>query len=324
VDVERAVHAIRGAARRVGRQRMVVRKLFQNLEVDTLYLSVSIFGMSALPPSDSLTEKTDAQLLFLAQHPDLYHPDLIAAARRELRRRGVSPDPAQPEPLPRQAYILPYEEATEPAFWQRPALWVALLAVLLIGGILYWNNQQSKAAQALAAQQADEGPVELETVETHLIPTFDSLTRTQLAQEMRQLSPADRTQDTTATRKYRLLATRYWNAENQSAYLLGKLRTTANSSLAAQAPVVIEEWRRLTKALVYNHGLTPTLAERMDLMRQAAYVRMATLQTVQSNFETHQPVVDPGIIHLNDSATQIRESLLSREKWNSRLRRLTL
>ncbi|UOQ65144.1 hypothetical protein [Hymenobacter volaticus] len=280
--------------------------------------------MSTLLPSDSLSQKTDGELLFLAQHPELYHADLIAAARRELRRRGISPDPAQPEPLPRENYILPYQEEQEPSLWQRPTPWVVLLAVLLVGGILYWKNMQSKATQAVVAQQEIEGPIELETVETHLIPTFDSLTRTQIAQEMRQLSPAARSEDTTATRKYRLLATRYWNAENQSAYLFKELKGDASDvGLAKQAPVVIEEWRRLTKALVYNHGLTATLAERMDLMRRAAYLRIETLQEIARRAQNDQVILDPDITNLADSAAQMRESLLSREKWNGRLRRAT-
>ncbi|MDF7813698.1 hypothetical protein [Hymenobacter sp. YC55] len=279
--------------------------------------------MSTLPP-DSLSQKTDSELLFLAQHPELYHADLIAAARRELRRRGISPDPAQPEPLPRENYILPYQEEHEPSLWQRPTPWVVVLAVLLIGGVLYWNNMQKQASQAVAAQQEEEGPIELETVQTHLIPTFDSLTRTQIAQELRQLSPSALSEDTTATRKYKLLATRYWNAENQSTYLFKQLKGNADDvALARQAPVVIEEWRRLTKALVYNHGLTATLAERMDLMRQAAYLRIETLQEVARRAQNDQVIVDPDIIHLADSAAQMRESLLSRAKWTGRLRRAT-
>ena len=281
--------------------------------------------MSTLPPSDSLSQKTDGELLFLVQHHELSHADLIAAARRELRRRGISPDPAQPEPLPRENYILPYQEEQEVSLWQRPTPWVVLLAVLLVGGILYWKNMQNKATQAVAAQQEVEGPIELETVETHLIPTFDSLTRTQIAQEMRQLSPAARSEDTTATRKYRLLATRYWNAENQSAYLFSQLKgDSTDVALARQAPVVIEEWRRLTKALVYNHGLTATLAERMNLMRQAAYLRIETLQAISTNTQNGYPALGPDVIILRDSATHMRESLLSREKWNGRLRRAIL
>lgn len=278
--------------------------------------------MSASSSADSLSEKTDAQLLFIAQHPELYHADLLTAARRELRRRGISPDPAAPEPLPRETYILPYEEEHEPSFWQRPAPWITLLAVLLIGGVLYWNNTKAKAAQKLAAQQEQEGPIELESVEILRIPTFDSLTRTQIAQEMRQLSPAQRAEDTTATRKYKLLATRYWNAENQSVYLLNWLqKPNANMAMASQATVVIEEWRRLTKALVYDHGLTPVLAERMHVMRGAAYLRIETLQEINRHFQNKQPILDPDIISLSDSAAHISESFLSRQKWNDRLQR---
>ena len=44
---------------------------------------------------------------------------------------------------------------------------------------------------------------------------------------------------------------------------------SSSAALASQAPVVVEEWRRLTKALVYNHGLTPVLAERAHVAQRA-------------------------------------------------------
>jgi hypothetical protein len=301
---------------------MVVRGLFRNLE-GTSFLSAFNSAMSDLSSANSLAEKTDAQLLFLAQHPDLYHPDLIVAALRELRRRGIHPEPTRPEPQPGVTFVPPYEDAPEPALWQRPTPWVMVLAVLLIGGILYWNNMQSKAAQAVAVQQVDEEPIVLETVETHRIPTFDSLTRAQVAQEMRQLTAAERTEDTSATRRYRILATRYWDAENQSTYLFSKLNGKAtDATLASQAPVVVETWRRLTKALVYNHSLTPVLAERMNLMRRAAYLRIESLQEVARHAQNDQPILDPNILSLRDSATHMRESLLSREQQRSQMRRM--
>jgi hypothetical protein len=276
--------------------------------------------MPDLSSSSSLTNKTDAQLLFLTQNPSLYHPDLIAAALRELRRRGISPEPAAPAPHPHT-----YEDTAEPAFWQRPAPWVGLLAVLLIGGILYWNNMQSKAAQTVAMRPVEEEPIVLETVETHLIPSFDSLTRTQVAQEMRQLTVAERTADTAATRRYRILAARYWEAENQSGYVFGKLNgKPTDAVLANQAPVVIETWRRLTKALVYDHSLTPILAERMNLMRRAAYLRIEALQEVARHAQNDQPILDPNILNLRDSASTMRESLLSREEQRRQMQQMRL
>lgn len=279
--------------------------------------------MPDVSPSTSLAGKTDTELLFLAQHPELYHPDLIAAALRELRRRGISPELA---PLaPRELHPQAYEEAIEPAFWQRPAPWVGLLALLLIGGLLYWNNLQSQAAQVVAAPPADDQPIVLESVETHLIPTFDSLTRTQVAQQMSQLTTAERTADTAATRRYRILASRYWDAENQSVYLFGKLKGNAtDAALASQAPVVVETWRRLTKALVYDLRLTPVLAERVNMMRRAAYLRIEALQEVARHAQNDQPILDPTIISLRDSASHMRDALLSREERLRQMQQLVL
>lgn len=280
--------------------------------------------MSASSSSDSefLTQKTDAELAYIFRHPELYHADLMAAARRELSRRGVSlTPPTATEPEPYQAYVAPYEEA-EPSLWQRPGLWAALLCALLVGGLLYWSSQQSKAAKQAAADTEAEGPATLVSVETHLIPSFDSLTKAQIEQEMRQLPASARNQDADATRKYKLLAERYWKAENQSTYLFRHVNPAApDSTLPGQAAQVEEEWRRLTKALVYNHGLTPTLAERMDVMRRASYLRIETLQGMSSRFQAGQPVVDEEIEEQQQTATAMRESLLSREKWNQSLRK---
>nr|GFD52926.1 hypothetical protein [Tanacetum cinerariifolium] len=38
-------------------------------------------------PSDVLLLKTDAELRFFVENPGYYQPELVAAARRELRRR---------------------------------------------------------------------------------------------------------------------------------------------------------------------------------------------------------------------------------------------
>ena len=269
-------------------------------------------------------QKTDVELLFLAQHPELYHADLVSTARRELRRRGVSPNPTPAEPQPIATHLPAYNDDDEPSLWQRPSLWMGVLAMLLLAGGWYWSNQRAEQRRQ-AAQAADVGPPVLKSVETHLIPAFDSLTRTQIAQELRQLPAAERTRDTAATRKYRLLAERYWKAENQSAYLLKQIQTAPapDSARPGQTTVVEEEWRRLTKALVYNHGLTPVLAERMDLMRRAAYLRIETLQGISGRFQAGQPMLDKQMVVLRDSATAMREALLSRGKWNAQLMRST-
>jgi hypothetical protein len=65
------------------------------------------------------------------------------------------------------------------------------------------------------------------------------------------------------------------------------------------------------------------LAERMDLMRRAAYLRIETLQGISGRFQAGQPVLDKQMVALRDSATAMREALLNREKWNAQLMRGT-
>ena len=282
--------------------------------------------MSSAPDSEFFTEKTDAELVFLVHNPTLYHPDLLNMARRELRRRGLSPTPT-PEPQPIGTHLPAYDEAGEPApaLWQRPALWVGVLAVLLLGAAWYWQNQNTARSRAAAQARKAAGPPVLVSVETRVIPAFDSLTRTQMAQELRQLPAAERTRDTVATRKYRRLAERYWKAENQTTYLLNQLRQVApDATLPGQAGTVLEEWHHLNKALAYDHHLTPVLTERMELMRRSAYLRMELLQTMRDHYQNGQPISNPYLTSLRDSATVMREALLSREKWTGRLRRGTL
>ena len=97
-----------------------------------------------------------------------------------------------------------------------------------------------------------------------------------------------------------------------------------DAALARQAPVVVETWRRLTKALVYDHSLTPVLAERINLMRRAAYLRIEALQEVARHAQNDQPILDPNILNLRDSASTMRESLLSREQQRSQMRQMVL
>jgi chorismate mutase len=202
---------------------------------------------------------------------------------------------------------------------------MGLLVLLAVAGVVYWQNQNAARRQAAEQARKEAGPPVLQSVETRLIPAFDSLTRTQIAQELRQLPATERTRDTVATRKYRRLAERYWKAENQSTYLLEQLRQTKpDATLPGQASTVLEEWHRLNKALAYDHKLTPVLTERMELMRRAAYLRMDLLQNLSGRYQNGLPIYTPALTRLQDSASVMREALLSREKWTARLRRGTL
>ncbi len=81
---------------------------------------------------DTTSEKTDAELYRLVAHPDIYLPEAVQAARRELLRRNLPPDPPD-----EKTTVLPKTEGLhgphEPLSWPMrvlillfvfPALWL--------------------------------------------------------------------------------------------------------------------------------------------------------------------------------------------------------
>ncbi|MCC3157526.1 rhomboid family intramembrane serine protease [Hymenobacter sp. 15J16-1T3B] len=56
--------------------------------------------------ADAFARKTDAELLYLTQHPGAFQPALVEAAWAELRRRGQVPAP-EPPPRPAPATAVP-------------------------------------------------------------------------------------------------------------------------------------------------------------------------------------------------------------------------
>ncbi|TGE15180.1 hypothetical protein [Hymenobacter elongatus] len=252
----------------------------------------------ASSPADFLLSKTDAELLFLAQNPDFYHADLVAAAGRELRRRGVARAAEPPA-----AYYQDEDEA--PARnWRMPAVGIGLLALAAIlyfwpTGTKNWQNKQGPVAQR-----------ELVAVQTHVFPTFDSLTATQLHQMPRTLPAAERT-DTTAQRKFLLLARRFWEAENQTDYLCHEVQAARiDSTFPGQVDITLDKWKRLTSALVYDHKLQPAMTARVELMRHAAVVRRETLAAMKNQYLYGQPPLDRSLLYLNDSVMVLRQTLL--------------
>ncbi|TGE23107.1 hypothetical protein [Hymenobacter metallicola] len=249
---------------------------------------------------DFLLAKTDAELLFLVQNPGFYHADLVATARQELQRRGVAwaLPPASVEAAPPEIN----EDSERP--WLLPALGLGLV---VLAAVLYWWPTGNKS------WKNKNGPVpsrELVAVQTHLMPSFDSLTKAQVRQ-MPALLPAAERQDTTAQRKFLLLAGRFWEAENQSAYLFQEAEAARiDSTFPGQVELTLDKWKRLTSVLVYNHKLQPTMSEQLELMHRAALLRRETLTTMKNFYIYGQPPLDQGLRYFNDSVTVMRQTLL--------------
>ncbi|MCB2378316.1 hypothetical protein LGH70_12020 [Hymenobacter sp. BT635] len=262
--------------------------------------------MSApLPPSsDFLLSKTDAELLFLTQNPTFYQPGLVLAARQELLRRGVTLPTADVPPLPAGPTEVDEFDEAPSRRWLMPGL---LLALLGLAAVLYWwptGNKNWKNKRGPVPRRA------LVAVQTHVLPSFDSLTTAQLGQMPARL-PATERLDTTAQRKFLLLARRFWDAENQSAYLYQEAQAARiDSTFPGQVDLTLDKWKRLTSALVYNHKLQPTMSEQVALMHSAALVRRQALTVMKNMYLYGQPPLDQSMLYLNDSVTVMRQTLL--------------
>ncbi|SNC74616.1 rhomboid protease GluP [Hymenobacter gelipurpurascens] len=105
--------------------------------------------MAAPDPIGLFAQKTDAELLYLAQHGQRYPAAVVQGAVQELQRRGLIPEEL-PEPAARPVAAPPaapeptgwalLREISRGVFWPRPGyfitpilLWLNLLAYALLG-----------------------------------------------------------------------------------------------------------------------------------------------------------------------------------------------
>lgn len=104
-------------------------------------------------PADLFAQKTDAELLYLAQHAQQYPPAVGQAAVRELQHRGLVPDVSAGPPVPQAAPSVPTADATigstllgvfgfREGYRVTPLLlWLNLLgyALLALAGRSFWQ-----------------------------------------------------------------------------------------------------------------------------------------------------------------------------------------
>ncbi|WP_460555998.1 hypothetical protein [Hymenobacter daeguensis] len=231
--------------------------------------------------SDSLTDfyhqKTDAELQFFLDNPGYYQPELVAEARRELRRRGVLPSPPIVAPAPAPAYQPAPEAAPAPGLKTGPVvLGVAVVLALSLGGFYYVQQKNSPAAPAPAAEAppvaARKGPPQLTEVATSAIPNYD--VDGLVEQQLRRVPAAERAAAKAAgqpLRQYRELARRFWAAETQTEYLLNQAREgKAGPVFADQTLVARTTWSAWNKAAVYKYKFGPAMQRQLELMLDVA------------------------------------------------------
>lgn len=226
-------------------------------------------------PTDFYHQKTDAELQFLAGHPEHYHPDLIASALRELRRRGVQP--AAPAPVvPADPYAV-----AQP---QQPGANVGRLtlvaaAVLLVGlGAFYYTKHSSAPAAPPepVPAAAPKGPPRLTEVATSVLPTFDAEVQQCIEAQLKRV-PAAQQAAAAATkagqpmRQYRELAKRFWLAEAQTEFVLEQAhKKQFTAALPGHVEAVQAAWGQWNKAVRYSYQLGPAMTTHFDLMSRVA------------------------------------------------------
>lgn len=263
------------------------------------------FSAVAASIDDFYHQKTDTELQYFVDHPELYQPSLIDAARSELRRRGVAPAVAAPGELPPLTYVSP--EPPAPTGLRTGPLTLGLAAVLLLGlGGFYVVKQKNQPPAAPVAPAKPKAPPHLEEVETSAIPNYDGVVAQAVAQQIQHL-PADEraaakaTPNSAVLRQYRELAKRFWAAECQTEYLTNQAHEgKASPMFADQALVARTTWSTWNKGAVYSYEFSPTMQEDFQRMQEVA--------SSQQHILERMPDLLPQKAFLNDKELNARDA----------------
>ena len=228
-------------------------------------------------PTDFYHQKTDDELRFFVEHPEYYQPSLIAAARRELLRRGTL-QAAPIEPL--LAYTL--DAPLDTAGGSKASL-LALFgaAALALGGGVYYYTSSWSGPAAVAAAAASRPVPQLTEVATSTLPNYDGAVRTCVQRQVQRVPAAERAAAARASmplRQYRELTKRFWTAETQTEYVLEQAR---QHKLTVALPGHVEStqaaWEQWNKATAYSYKFGPAMANHLDLMARVAQQQQEAL-----------------------------------------------
>lgn len=243
--------------------------------------------------SDSATDfyhqKTDAELQFFVDNPSLYHPSLIEAARRELRRRGLLPAVAAPAPATTQYN---HEEAASSSRTSIIAVAIAVVLALGLGAFFFLKSEKKPAPVIVAKPKA---PPHLVEVATSVIPDFGAAVVRSVQAQVQRLPEAERTSTAKAGQpmhQYRELAKRFWTAETQTEYVFEEVRNhKITPALPGHVQAAQASWELWNKAMRYSFTFGPTATSHVDLMSRVALQQqegLADLLIVANNPQPYE------------------------------------
>ena len=229
--------------------------------------------------SDFYHQKSDAELQFFVDNPDHYQPDIVAEARREMRRRGVAL--LQPAPASPAAFAPPNRGLSVGLLLL--ALAVVLALALSLGG-RYFINQKNSATATPAVAQAPakpKAPPRLTEVATSTIPGFGPAVTASVQRQVQRIPAAERAaaaQEAMPLRQYRELAKRFWTAETQTEYVMNQARQNKlDAALPGHIQAVGATWEQFNKALRYGYVFGPAMSAHLDIMTRVAQQRQEGL-----------------------------------------------
>ncbi|GAB2846512.1 hypothetical protein [Hymenobacter ruber] len=218
--------------------------------------------------SDFYHQKTDDELRFFVENPDHYQPDIVAEARRELRRRGV----ALPQPAPAAPVAM---DAPAARGLQANPLVLGIIVVLTLSlGFFYFINHKNSAAPAATAPAKPKAPPRLTEVATSTIPDFGPAVVASVQRQVQRIPAAERAaaaQEAMPLRQYRELAKRFWTAETQTEYVMNQARRgQLDAALPGHIQAVESTWEQWNKAMNYSYKFGPAMSDHLDIMTRVA------------------------------------------------------
>ena len=319
--------------------------------------SISYFPYLAVADTydDFYHQKTDADLQFIADHPELYQPSLIEAARRELRRRGVLAAPAS-APAPATSGLVPVQvpvpvaapapmQVPTPVAMPAPAtsgpaqpavpapaalnggLRLGPLALGLAGmlflslGVLYVMKQKEHAAPAVAPAPAParrKTPPRLEAVETSAMPSYDGVVQQAVQQQLARVPAAEQAPET-ERRQYRELAKRFWTAECQTEFVLERARQgKMDAFLPGHVVTAMATWEQWNKATLYGYKFGPKMTEYVGAMSSVARQQQEGLADLLIVARNPQPYDTPKTKAREADVNDLLRSLLPKSPVTGR------
>jgi hypothetical protein len=217
--------------------------------------------------ADALATKTEVELLYISQHPEMHSPELVAAAERELQQRL-------------DAVNSSYNAASGS---RMGPLLIGLALLLLVGIGVFWYQRQASAPAAQSTSKASSpDSLKLETVVATPLPKFD--VESPILRQLALLPPTERVVSGSTMALYQRLTRRFWLAENSTEYLLKQAQTGKPNLpvFAQQLATVQAHWQVLSEGLDRNEKFPPAMTDHLTRMKQVKNYQQAALAELQA------------------------------------------